>query len=305
VAIVVRLTCENPEEVLSASWAGPGAVIQLQRATDEAFTTPVDVTTAALVAGTRIYVVLDSAGTASTWYRSRYETSGGASMSDWTAAFLPGDETAGLICSLYDAKQRILGSALASTDTTLDEEILEYIRQATALIENRTGRFFTADPLSGASTFYLNGTGTDRIHIPRGIRSITSIAFATSDQPSDGSGTYSSITATRVYLEPEPIQRLRGWPAFWIVLGTNAETTFFPAVRYGVKLVAATGWAASPYDIQQVGLDLVVAAHRGRGAAGYDAITMNAGGERVFSGMLSAENRRTLQFYTDGSALVA
>src|SRR3990172_7934292 len=112
---------------------GAGAVVQLQRDTVEAFTSPVDVGTAAIVTLVRAYTIYDSAGTSSTWYRTRYETSGGAGVSDWSAAFQVG--VVGY-CSLDDLKQRLQRTG----DTTDDELFSEYIDEATDFIRGYIGR---------------------------------------------------------------------------------------------------------------------------------------------------------------------
>jgi len=292
-ANVGSVLVENPDEILNAGHSGAGAVVQVQRDTVEAFTTPVDVTTVPIVAGVRSYTFYDSAGTSSSWYRYRYETSGGVATSDWSAAFQVGDEQAGLICSLYDARQALQQYNLS--DTTQDENILEWIRQVSDFIVGLTGRKFAPDPLSGTKTIRLHTRAGLSLWIPQGIRSITTLGIAVDDQPASG-GTYTTATSTDYYLDPPEFDRDRGWPATRIGLRRNASARFYDAA-YGVEITGAFGWASAPGEIRAIAISLVMAVAREGGASGGDVVTVGIGGERTFERALSTKDWRTLHFY--------
>lgn len=295
---LLKIVVENASELLNAGAYDTGALVRVQWSATETGTfadvsgtgsTP----TIALVAGTRVYTGYDPAGAVSTWYRTRYENAGATRLSDWSAAFQVGDETGGYLCSLYDAKQRL---GIAYTDTTEDENILGYIAQVTRAIEGVTGRWFSPRPLSGTTTYVMDGGRTwNTLWVPVGIRSITTLATAAVDQPDTG-GTYTTISSSYYSLE-SAIQRSAGWPATRIRLLITSPGLFWPGINT-VQIVGAFGWSAVPADIEQVALNLVVAAHRERATSSGEMITSDVGGERHFPAGLSRNDRRVLEWYS-------
>lgn len=261
-ANVGRVFVENPDEILNAGHSGAGAVIQVQRDTAEAFTTPVDVTTVPIVTAVRSYTFYDSAGTSSSWYRFRYETSAGVGTSDWSTPFQVGDEQAGLLCSLYDVKQRI---GLSASNTEDDETILEFIRDVSVDIMGYTGRQFAPDPSSGTKTYRLHTRAGYTLWVPKGIRSITTLGIATSDQPATG-GTYTTAIASDYFLDPPEYERSYGWPATRIVFRSAAGTRFYNA-SYGAEITGAFGWATAPADIQGIAASAVIRRFAGKETA--------------------------------------
>lgn len=303
---IITLTVENADQLLNTGAYGTGALIRLQSATSEGGayadvsgtgSTP----TIALVSGTRIYTGYDPNGAISTWYRTRYENVGGTRTSDWSAEFQVGTETGAFLCSLYDAKQRLLPPG--TTDTSEDENILGFIGQASRYIEMTTGRRFTPDPLSGTRT-YLFSPGSDCVAadggrtliIPRGLRSVTTVGYATTDQPDTG-GTYTTITSTEYSLQPGTNGRAPGWPATRIVTLSTSAARFYNGLNT-VSVTAAFGFAAVPADIERVALNLVVSLHRERGASGGDSYTINVDGSRTYERFLSYSDRLTLDAYS-------
>ena len=294
---VLRITVENASELLNAGAYDAGALVRVQWAATEAGTfadiagtgaTP----TIPLVAGTRVYVGYDPAGTSSVWYRTRYENVGATRLSDWSAAFQVGAETGAFLCSLYDAKQRL---GIAYTDTSEDENILGYIAQVSHRIESVTGRWFVPRPLSGTTTYVLDGpTNPLELWVPVGIRSITTLGYATTDQPDTG-GTYTTI-GSAFYSLGSAIERSPSWPATRIRLLLTAPGRFYEGLNT-VQIVGSFGWAAVPPDIEQVALNLVVAAHRERAISGGEVVVTEAGGERRFPAGLSRNDRRVLEWY--------
>lgn len=297
---IVKITVENADELLNAGSYDAGALIRVQSSATEggAFvdlsgtgSTP----TIALVSGTRIYTAYDPNGTTTTWYKVRYENSGGTRTSDYSAAFQVGGETAGYLCSLYDAKQRLFPPG--HTDTTEDEAILGYIAQASRFIENRTGRWFA--PRSSATYLFSPPVSGRMLWVPRGVRAVTALGYATTDQPDTG-GTFTSIASTDYSLQPAAGNRNDGWPATRIALLDTSGSYFYAGINR-VQVTMTTGFAAVPPDIEQIALNLVVAAHRERGSVGSvaDSFTINVDGSRTFSRLLSYTDRMTLDWYTD------
>jgi hypothetical protein len=305
----LKLTAENPDQLLQAApnGYGAGAVIQVQSGAAEAgpFT---DDGTKAIVAGVRAYDYTDADGTSSTWYRTRFENAAGTDVSDWTAARQAGDETAGLLCSLYDVRQRI---GLTASQVTEDENLLEFIRQASAFIEEETGRWFAPRPTDPASTvtYRFDVERTSRkLWLVRGnrnvgIRTLTAINLATTSQPETG-GTYTAGTLADILLRPKPTT---DGPASRLEI-TDIPTGSFSYFWAGYNTVEATGsfgWESVPRDVQAAAADLVVTMHRGRADGGIGGqVTVNVDGSRSYE-RLPSSVWRVLNYYRSADRLIA
>lgn len=292
---ILSLTVENPDELRNSGAYDTGALMRLQSATTEAGSyadlagtgsTP----TILIVAATRSYTGYDPAGTSSTWYRTRYENTGGTRLSDWSASFQAGDETAGLICSVDDVEQELAGGALTANEV---ENVIEKIRQVTTAIEGMTGRWFVPRPLSGTTTYRVSTTGLQRIRMSKGIRSLTTLGYARTNQPATG-GTYTTIDPASWYLDPPEMDRDAGWPATGIVLAS--QTLRFASANFGAELTGQFGWAAVPYDIQGVAIRAVVRRYIGKAGGGVSVAVGPAGTEFLLPDMSGAD-RETLDRY--------
>jgi len=291
-AKTLSLAVEDPDAILAATNYDAGAVIRVHWCATEAGVYA-SLTTVAIVSGTKTYTVHDSAGTAVTWYRTRYENAGATVVSDWTASFQAGDETGGRLCSLVDVKQR-----LGVTDTTDDEILLEFIDQVSDEIASVTGRSFVPDPLSGTKTVYLDYSGDGyTLFLPKGVRTVTYLGTASTDQP-DGTGTYTEITSAYYYLDPPAHERSNGWPATRISLPWNRSGQFYTG-RRTVKLTGSFGWASVPPAIRAIAEMLVVSAYRARGSGGLTTYTIGTEGERSYQRMLTTADIKTLAWYRD------
>lgn len=213
--------------------------------------------TLALVSGTTVYTGYDPAGTSSTYYRTRYESSGATRVSDWSDPFQAGGEEAGELCSLYDVKQRL---GIAPANTSSDEQLMELIRATTREIERLTGRDFTGDRSDGVYTFDVAET-TDDIVIDRGIQSVTTLELATTT-----GGAYT--TTTNYYLRPkdrawvgEPYTRIRLGTGVWAYEGYDT-----------VRVTGRLGWAEVPPEVQRIAATAVVAQWMTKGSEGPRAV---------------------------------
>jgi len=292
---ILKVAVENADELLNSGAYDTGAVIRLQSATSEGgaysnLTGTGSTPTLALVAGTRAYTGYDPNGTSTTYYRTRYENAGATRVSDWSAEFQVAAEGSGLLCSLYNAKQRL---GIDYTDTSEDENLLGYIAQASRWIEGRTGRWFT--PRDDTLQLSVN-QACRTVYVPRGIRAITTLSYATTDQ-ADSGGTYTAITTYS--LQPGEIARDAGWPATRVTLLSTSAAYFWPGLNT-VKIIGSFGWSEVPPDIERVALNLVVADHRSRASTGdTDAFTIGIDGRRAYSRTVDANDWSTLRFYSE------
>lgn len=293
---IVKITVEAPDEILNAGAYGAGAVVRLQwSATEGGAYADVSGTgstpTTAIVSGTRIYTGYDPLGTVSTWYRTRFENVGATRLSDWSTSFQVADETAGLLCSLYDAKQR-----LGITDTSSDEDLLEIITQVSAEIQGYTGRRFAKTPSSGTGTFYFDVEHSGRVlRVPQGIASMTTLEVATQSQPETG-GTFTTVAAGEWFLRPVTAERSYGWPATEVHI-TDTSSSYFAPGYNTVRATMALGFAQVPYDIQAVALSATVRNHMSKGSPG--GVTALAGptGQMVILRGIGPQEMATLDRY--------
>ena len=285
-ANVIRVSVENADELLNAGAYDALAIVRLQSSATEAGAYTNEAT-ATLVSGTKIYTLYDANGTTTTWYRTRYENQAGTNVSEWSAVFRTG---ATGICDLLDVRQR-----LGISDTSEDENLIEYIDQVTTYILGKTGREFL--PYSGTRTYDVPYAATALI-IPQGVRAITTLSYATTSQPDTG-GTYTALAATDYYLRPLPHERDYGWTATRIELNTwTGALRFFTGGHSMVQAVGDFGWAEPPSDVAGIGMTLVTGLHRERGSSGGDSFTINIDGSRTFERMLSKRDRDVLDWYT-------
>lgn len=296
---LLKVSVENADELLNAGAYDAGALIQIQSSATETGTFA-DLTgtgstpTIALVSGTRIYTGYDPAGVSSTWYRTRYKNAAGTRLSDWTTAFQVADETAGLLCSLYDVKQR-----LGHDTTTEDENLLELIAQVSAEIQGYTGRRFARDPSSGTKVFYFDVAKASRtLRIPQGIASMSTLEVATTSQPETG-GTFTTVPAADWFLRPVIAERSYGWPA------TSVQITDIPTGSIGyfypghntVRATMALGFAQVPYDIQAVALSAVVRNYMSKGSPGQVTALAGPSGQMVILRGIGPQEMATLDRY--------
>jgi hypothetical protein len=302
---VLKITTENPDEILNAGLYGAGAVIRVQTATTEAGAFA-DVTgtgstpTIPVVTAVRSYTGYDPAGIVSSWYRTRYENAGATRLSDWTPAFQVGDETSGLLCSLYDVQQELGGTTTANDN----ELILEKIGQVSAAIELFCGRWLAPRPTNPASDMTLTwdvpyGRATRSLLLDQGnrlagIRRLTSIGLATVSQP-EAAGSYTSGTVADFLLRPKPNA---DGPATRIEITpypTGGWTFFYPGYNT-VQTVGGYGPASVPRDIQGVAIRAATRRFLGKGAGGV-SVAVGPNGTEILLPDLSGADRTTLQSY--------
>jgi hypothetical protein len=165
------------------------------------------------------------------------------------------------LCTLAQVKARVFPNGV--TDTGDDTLIGELIDEVSAWIESYTGRTFIGET---AQTYVLDGpqAGGFVLRVQRGVRSLTAVGIAQTDQPDTG-GTYTTVTPAEVLLRPSPIDLPLGWPPTELHISRTATTiTRWPTAQNGVKLTGNFGFLAIPKDIEAVAIDATVAAYASR-----------------------------------------
>jgi hypothetical protein len=174
------------------------------------------------------------------------------------------------LCTTAQVKARLQTSAGGVTFTAADDTLIgELIDQVTSFVQAYTGRKLV--PEAGA-TYVFDTVYGSVLHIPRGIRVITSMGVAQTHQPDSG-GTYVSIPAADRLLRPKAADLGNGWPYTQVQLtrGTLAGTVrYYATAENGCTITGDFGFATVPPDMQGVSIDATVAAFQSRknGASG-------------------------------------
>lgn len=163
---------------------------------------------------------------------------------------------------------------LGITDATDDSLISDLIDEATEVVQGICRRRFI--PEAGV-TLLLDSAVGSVVHVPRGIRAVSSLGLSSADAPDDGSGTYTPITASRIVLYPPVVRRRPGWPADRVLI-TGAAPVVSRAAINGWKLVGDVDFAATPAAIRAVVEDAVVGAYPARQAGDDGGSSMAIGG---------------------------
>ena len=145
-------------------------------------------------------------------------------------------------------------------DGSDDAVLSELIDQVTDFIQGFTRRRLLPD---NAKTYFLDTAAGAVIDVPRGIRTVTSLDLATSDQPDTGGTFTTSVAAADMLLRPSELFRRPGWPPDQILL-RGASVGVLTTGLNRAKLVGDFDFAATPPAAQAVAIDAVVAAFAGR-----------------------------------------
>lgn len=298
----IKLSVEAPDEVLNTGAYGAGSGIRVQSSATQAGayadisgsgSTPF----VAVVTNTLAYTAYDPNGLSSDWYRTRFENLAATRLSDWSAAFQVGDETAGYLCSVYDLKQR-----LGTTSSADDELLLEIIREVSDDIEDYVGQWLAPRPTDPTDTMTLVfDVPGDYLWWPRrsvaleysgkrvGIRSFTSAGYASTSQPDTG-GTFTSIPAASLVIRPRPASTDPGLRLEFLATGSGG---FFWTGQNTITVTGSFGPASVPPRIQSVALAMATRRYMGKETAAA-AIGLGPDGGVKLLGDISPAMRNTL-----------
>lgn len=270
-AVTVTVYVPDPDGVLAAY--GAGALVRLERESTE-------ITTLPLVSGQTVYTHLDTGGSSTAEYRTRYSNSSGSITSEYSAPWRPGDIR--LYAEPAEVARRL---AIAGGD-----ELWPICRQVSEWIERVVGRALA--PLPDA-TLVLDGDDAldrRRIAVPAGIRNLTSVEVA----PGTG-GTWDTVPAGEWFLRRlNPLDTTR--PYDLLVLSDVSSHIVWPGLG-NVRLTGAFGWPVVPEDVRGVALNLAVAVWRAQSAGGADGVVIGEDGTRTISRLISSLDWQTLQRY--------
>jgi hypothetical protein len=171
------------------------------------------------------------------------------------------------LCTRDQVKTRLFPAG--PTDTNDDGLIDELIAQVSDWIEDYTHRKLCPDD---GATYVFDTEAGYVMHIPRGIRAVTSMGVATLSHQPDTGGTYTTIPAGDILLRPKAQDAPGGWPYTQVRISRAHTGTVgtFATIENGCTITGNFGFAATPPAIQAVAIDAVVAAYQSRksGASG-------------------------------------
>lgn len=176
------------------------------------------------------------------------------------------------LCTTAQAKAR-----LGVTDATDDAMISEIIDEVSDEIQQFTRRKLVPE---AATTYVFDTALGHTLLIPRGIRAVTAMGVASTDQP-DAGGAYSAVTLSTILLRPVPGERRPGWPAVELRLTSSPIDTRIPfrTAANGATVTGDFGFLVTPPAIVRVAISAVVAEYLDRrrgGSAGADSIALPA-----------------------------
>lgn len=184
------------------------------------------------------------------------------------------------LVTLAQVKARIFPTGLV--DVTEDTLLSELIDQASDYIQGLAGRRFIAE---AGATYVVDTSAGGVINVRRGIRAVTSLGIASSDQPDTG-GSYTAVAAADILLRPQALDRRPGWPATRILIKGSSYGRLSAALN-GAQIVGDFGFAAVPPTVAAIALDAVATAYTAKQAGDSDAIGSDGSPVAIWARMFS------------------
>ncbi|HUW16205.1 MAG TPA: hypothetical protein VMW94_03930 [Actinomycetes bacterium] len=241
-----------------------------------------NVTSSVIVSGTEVYEFWDSAGTSSTWYKSRVGASDGSSYGAYSDAFQATSVDA--YASLMDLRE-----SMDLPDTSRDAYLLDLLRVASEHIDSACGRQFYRDPqVSGDGTFYVDIERADRDHLVGASYGYTTtgealdiVSITTLSMRPSESEAYVEIAAgdAGYYLDHGDAP---WFPYGNVSLSPAGTYTTFSTGRRAVKIVGVLGFASVPQAVRNACLDMAREAYRQGPGGGPAQVGTNQFGAPVF-----------------------
>jgi hypothetical protein len=155
---------------------------------------------------------------------------------------------------------------LVDMDTGSDAFLTSLITRASRDVDRLTGQFFD---LSTSVTRTFDGDGSRILFLPWAwpLNAVTTLTVKAGTN-----GSPQTVASTDYFLEPGG--RPNGWPARWIELSDQSTSGYgyFGAGKRTISITGDFGWAATPDEIKEVCLELVVRGWRMRGSGDSEAI---------------------------------
>lgn len=196
-------------------------------------------------------------------------------------------------------------AALGNVTTTAADDafITAAIASVGDALEAMTGRFLW--PRSSATYLFDASDSPWTLDMPIGVQSVTLLGIAWTDQPDDGTGTYTTVPAARYYLDPPAQLRPPGYPATAITLAATAGIAFPTSGRRVIKVTGTWGPSATPTRVEQIGTNAVIRAFRAKTSGGADYTLIGAdGGQRIMRDFAPSEVDELYAMFSVGGGVL-
>lgn len=284
IRITTNLQGLNSDDVLSTYSAG--AKLYLDSATSEAGSYS-NVTSTTIVSGTEQYELSDSAGTSSTWYKTRVGNSVGSAYSDYSDAFQATSLAA--YASLDDLTETMDVGVGAGSSKRLNL-LADLLVDASALIDTACGRRFYRNPqVSGTATFLFDVVNPYAQTLTEAIgRGLDLISVTTLEYRESSTGSYTAIAAGTTGYLLDPYAEAQGvagtgWPYRDLRLSLDSATrTVYPYGDSAIRLVGAIGFPRVPALVKRSCIDLARLWYRQGPGGGAQQLGVNQFGTPIF-----------------------
>lgn len=244
---------QSPDQILNAGAYGTGAVFRLQSSATSGGTyadvsgtgsTP----TIAIVTDIRSYTGYDPNGSSTTWYRTRFENTGGTIVSDWSTVFQVG-ATGGLHPDYVSLDEmRAFLRITDVSDIEADLPLANAITAASRAVDWATDRQFGLLSTAAARYFrpvWSEAHGKWQIHIDDLMSSTSLVVKSDTD---DDAAYETTITDYRLW----PLNAAtssRPWTE--LVFGTSASLGY---AEGAIEVTALWGWSSVPATVKNATL---------------------------------------------------
>ncbi len=238
--IRVDVLVNDAEALLSSDAYGAGALLRIERGTDEAGPFA-EVDTQVLVAGTNSYSFWDATGSAAHWYVSRVSNSGGSNFSSYSDPFR---STARAAYADVDDLEEMLPDVGDRDRNWLYDRLVD----ASNFIDAGCGRDFYRHPqVDGTETRVVRTYRGDKLVVNAGIVSLSSVSYAAAfGDPWVALGAEN----TDWYLS-DPVEARSGdgtelTTYYSVMLPGTASLSSWYTVPRGAQLTGVFGWQEVP-----------------------------------------------------------
>jgi hypothetical protein len=264
---------------------GAGAKVYLYSSATEAGAYAL-VTSVAIVSGTESYEIWDSAGSDTTWYKSRIGDATATTFSEYSDPFQVGAQEG--YTSLVRVKRH-----LKVTNTADDAYILDCVDSANAWLTAEVGRFY--GPSADTSRSFDVERDSKTLMIGGGVRTVTTLEVRLQE-----GGTLYTVPAADYVLRPPAWDLLPGLTydrIEFVDLPTGGYDRFHAGRNMAVVTSTTFGPEVPPLALTRIADTIAVWMFQSRAAGMGGVVGSLETGELVVNRVLTGADIRTIRLY--------
>jgi len=237
---ILRITVDP--EVLATGAFGTGALARVESSATGGGVGFSELGTVAVVAGAMAATYYHSAGTTTTWYRTRYSNSTDTLRSEYGAEF----QSEGVVA--YATVSDFTSTFEVAPASARLERIAETLEEASSLLDGAIGFDFYRHPVTSTEARIFDGPrGGYRLCVHAGIVSVTTLEV----RGTAADTTWTTVAPADYFLEPRTLlqgdsythltlTRVGAQPAFWYGTATVRVTGVFGHATVPTRVKRAT-----------------------------------------------------------------